>query len=227
MADGPRAVLFDCDGVIADSEPMHLRAFQEVLAPLGVTITPEEYLARYLGFDDREVVTEALRLHGRATDAKTIEALMTAKAARLRRVLEREARIYPGVVDFVRALVGLPLAVVSGALREEIEIILCHAGVGDAFRVIVAAEDVGAGKPDPEGFLRALAALGGAGHTIAAAECLVVEDSPAGLEAARRAGMRRLAVSNSYPAAELRDAADLVVPTLAGLTLERVRRLFG
>ncbi len=227
MANGPRAVLFDCDGVIADSEPLHLGAFQEVLAPLGITITPEEYGVHYLGFDDRGVFTEALRLHGRPGNRETIDALMATKAVRVRRVLATEARIYPGVVGFVRALAGLPLAVVSGALREEIELILCHAGVRDAFSVIVAAEDVQAGKPDPEGFLRALGALGGAARAIAPADCLVVEDSLAGLEAATRAGMRRLAVTNSHPAAELRGAADLVVPTLAGLTLARVRSLFA
>jgi beta-phosphoglucomutase len=201
--------------------------FQEVLAPLGITITHAEYVERYLGFDDRGVFTEALRLHGRPASPETIAALMTAKAVRFRSVLETEVRIYPGVVEFVRALVGVPLAVVSGALREEIEIILRRAGVRDAFSVIVAAEDVQAGKPDPDGFLRGLAALGGAARAIAPADCLVVEDSLAGLEAATRAGMRRLAVTNSYPAAELRVVADLVVPTLAGLTLAGVRPLFA
>jgi beta-phosphoglucomutase len=227
MADGPRAVLFDCDGVIADSEPLHLRAFQEVLAPLGITITPEEYVARYLGFDDRGVFIEVLRSHQRALDLETVAVLMARKAERFRRILEREARIYPGVATFVRSLAGLPLAVVSGALREEIELILTYAGIRDAFTAIVAAEDVRAGKPDPEGFLRALEALGGAERAIAPESCLVVEDSLAGLEAARRAGMRRLAVSNSYTAAQLRDAADLVVPTLEGLGAAHVRPIFA
>ena len=227
MAVGPRAVLFDCDGVIADSEPLHLRAFQEVLAPLEITITPEEYLARYLGLDDRGVFTEALRRHGKPHGRATVDALIATKAAGFRRVLEADARIYPGVTELVHAFAGLPLAVVSGALREEIEIILRHAGLRDAFAVIVAAEDVREGKPDPEGFLRALDALGRIGQTIAPAECLVIEDSLAGLEAATRAGMRRLSVTNSYPAAELRGLADLVLPTLAGLTVARVRALFS
>ncbi len=214
-------------GQIADSEPLHLRAFQDVLAPLGITITPAEYVDRYLGLDDRGVFVEALRAHGRTPDPATVASLMTTKAVGFRRVLERETRIYPGVVEFVRVVAALPLAVVSGALRDEIEIILRRAGVRDAFRVIVGAEDVAAGKPDPEGFLRALGELGRAGETVAAAECLVVEDSLAGLDAARRAGMRRLAVTNSYPAAELRPLADLVVPTLTGVTLADVRRLFA
>ncbi len=226
MTAGPHAVLFDCDGVIADSEPLHLRAFQRVLAPLGITITDAEYAGRYLGLDDRGVFEEALRLHGRAGDPTTIATLLATKAKDFRHVLESETRIYPGVVEFVRALAGVPLAVVSGALREEIEIILRQAGIRDAFAVIVGAEDVRAGKPDPEGFLRALGTLG-AGAAIDARACLVVEDSLAGLEAATRAHMRRLAVTNSYPAAELQPLADLVVPTLAGLTLARVQQLFA
>jgi HAD superfamily hydrolase (TIGR01509 family) len=226
MMSGPRAVLFDCDGIIADSEPLHLSAFQEVLAPLGITITPADYIARYLGFDDRGVFTEALRAHGRKPTAGEVAALIAEKARRFRAVLERETHIYPGVTALVRALAGVPLAVVSGALREEIEIILARAGIRDAFATVVAAEDVRVGKPDPEGFLRAFATLAAGLSDISPAQCLVIEDSIAGLEAARRAGMRCLAVTNSYPAAQLRDA-DLVVPTLEGITVGRLRQLFG
>jgi beta-phosphoglucomutase len=224
---GPRAILFDFDGVLADSEPLHLRAFQHVLASLGITLTPEAYVADYLGFDDRGVFTEALRAAGRPTSVADIEALMRRKAVGFRRILESEVRIYPGVTAFVSACAGLPLAVVSGALREEIDLVLQRAGIRTAFTTIVAAEDVAEGKPDPEGYLRGLAALRGAAGPIEAAECLVVEDSLAGLEAARRAGMRRLAVTNSYRSDELRHAADLVVSTLEGLTLASVRPLFS
>jgi HAD superfamily hydrolase (TIGR01509 family) len=224
---GPHAVLFDCDGVLADSEPSHLRAFQQVLAPLGIMLTPEAYVADYLGFDDRGVFTEALRAAGREASVADVEALMRRKAVGFRQILESEVRIYPGVAAFVSACAGLPLAVVSGALREEIEIILQRAGIRAAFTTIVAAEDVVEGKPNPEGNLRGLAALSAAAGPIEAAECLVVEDSLAGLEAARRAGMRRLAVTNSYGFDDLREASDLVVSTLEGLTLASVRPLFS
>ena len=218
-------MLFDCDGVIADSEPLHLRAFQEVLAPLGIGITPREYVDRYLGLDDRGVFTEALRAAGRAGDASTVATLMRAKAERFRRVLETDVPIYPGAVALVRTLAGVPLAVVSGALRDEIATILRRAGVADAFRAIVGAEDVERGKPDPEGFLRALDVLRADAPTLRAAECVVVEDSIAGLEAAMRAGMRRLAVTTSHPAAELAALADLVVPTLEHVTVAQLRAL--
>lgn len=225
MSAGPRAVIFDCDGVIADSEPLHLRVFQAVLAPRGITITRAEYVERYLGLDDRGVFTEVLRAHGGTRTADEIAALIAEKARRFRSVLEAEVRIYPGVTAFVRSLAGVPLAVASGALREEVELILARAGIREAFAVVVAAEDVAAGKPDPEGFLRALAALEGKAGAIAPDACLVVEDSTAGVEAAHRAGMRCLAVTNSYTAAQLAAAA-LVVPTLEGMTLERIRALF-
>ena len=225
MSAGPRAVIFDCDGVIADSEPLHLRVFRAVLAPRGIAISSAEYAERYLGLDDRGVFAEALRVHGSAPAAGEVGALVVEKARRFRSVLEAEVRIYPGVVAFVRSLTGVPLAVASGALRDEVELILSRAGIRDAFAAVVAAEDVTAGKPDPEGFLRALAALEREAGAIAPAACLVVEDSIAGVEAACRAGMRCLAVANSYPAAEL-TAADLVVLTLEGMTLERVRALF-
>lgn len=222
---GPHAVIFDCDGVIADTEPLHLRAFREVLAPLGITISDAEYGERYLGFDDRGVFTEVLAAHGRPPAPAEVARLIAEKARRFRGVLEAEARIYPGVVDFVRSLAEVPLAVASGALRAEVEIVLRRAGVRDAFTAIVAAEDVRAGKPDPEGFCVALGALRECADTIVPETCLVVEDSLAGVEAARRAGMRCLAVTNSYPAAAL-GAADLVVSSLEGVTLADLRALF-
>ncbi len=227
MPDGPRAVLFDCDGILADSEPLHLRAFQEVLAPLGIMLTQEVYVADYLGYDDRGVFTEALRVAGHAASAADIGALMRRKAIGFRRLLDDELRIYPGVATFVSRCAGLPLAVVSGALREEVEIILRRAGIRDAFTAIVAAEDVTEGKPDPEGYLHALGLLRESAGPLDAAECLVVEDSLAGLEAARRAGMRRLAITNSARAEDLHGAADLVLSTLEGVSLEQLRRLFA
>jgi HAD superfamily hydrolase (TIGR01509 family) len=222
----PRAVLFDCDGVIADSEPLHLRVFQEVLAPLGITIDAAEYAERYLGYDDRGVFDMALRRHGLDPTPALVAALGGEKAARFRRVLEADARIYPGVATLVRALAGVPLAVVSGALRQEVEIILGRAGVRDAFAVVVAAEDVTAGKPDPEGFRVGLAALRTAYGELAAADCLVIEDSIAGIAAARATGMRCLAVTTSYPAAALTEA-DRVVATLEGLTRGDLETVFA
>ncbi len=222
---GIAAVIFDCDGVLADTEPLHLAAFNRVLAPLGIFITEEEYSAEYLGFDDRDAFGHVLRRHGHMATSSAIERLVTAKAALFTAILEADCRIYDGVREFVRSLGDTPRAVASGARRDEVMIVLRAAGLSEAIRVVVAMEDVAAGKPDPEPFLTALAALNRdrGRTTILPAECLVVEDSVLGVEAARRAGMRCVAVTNSYPADRL-TVADLVVSSLDGLTLNDLRQ---
>jgi HAD superfamily hydrolase (TIGR01509 family) len=217
------AVILDCDGVLADTEPLHLAAFNRVLAPGGIVITPEEYVATYLGFDDRAAFRHVLARHGQRTAAETIERLVAEKARVFPAMLAADCRIYDGVRELVRSLGDLPCAVASGARREEVAIVLRVAGLADRIRVVVAMEDVAAGKPDPEPFLTALARLGAGGASVPAAECVVVEDSVVGVEGARRAGMRCVAVTNSHPANALA-AADLVVPSLVGLSLAELRR---
>ena len=138
-------------------------------------------------------------------------------------MLAQDCRVYDGVRELVRSLGAVPCAVASGARREEVAIVLAAAGLTDAVQVVVATEDVAAGKPDPEPFLTALARLDRGRGLLRPADCLVVEDSVLGIQAARRAGMRCLAVTTSHPAYALA-AADLAVPTLAGLTLAELRR---
>jgi len=151
---------------------------------------------------------------------------MATKAMHFLALVRDGVRIFPGVPTFVREAAGrVPLAIGSGALRREIELILAQAGLRAAFAVIVSAEEVTAGKPSPETFLTALARLGEGVPDLVAGECLVIEDSRAGIEAARRAGMRCLAVTNSYAVSEL-TGADLVVPSLEGVSWERLAALF-
>src|SRR5256885_1294082 len=160
MPRGPRALIFDFDGVIVDDEPLHLAAFQEALAAEGITLSREAYYARYLGFDDHDAVVEALREAGRPAPPERVRALMAAKADRFLGLVRAGTPIFPGVPTFVRAAAArVPLAVASGALRHEIELILAQAGLADCFAAIVSAEEVSAGKPSPEGFLRALERL--------------------------------------------------------------------
>ena len=226
MARGPRAIIFDFDGVIADSEPLHLAAFQQALEPEGIILTTEAYYADYLGYDDYDAIVAALREAGRPPTEESVERLMAAKAEHFLALVREGVRILPGVPAFIRqAATRLPLAVASGALRREIELILAYAGLREAFETIVSAEDVSEGKPAPESFLLALERLRERVPTLAPGDCLVIEDSRAGIEAARRAGMRCLAVTNSYPASEL-GAADVVVPSLEKVEWERVSALF-
>jgi HAD superfamily hydrolase (TIGR01509 family) len=223
-----KAIIFDCDGVIADSEPLHMATLQQVLAEEGITLTEEIYYREYLAFDDRNAFTRAFRDHARPLSREQLNELIARKAARLAPVMRTHLRIFPGVAEFIRSASAThPLAVASGALRHEIELILQHAGVRDCFRAVVSAEDVVRGKPDPEAFKKAYAALNERNATpIALQECLVIEDSLHGVEAGRLAGMRVLAVTNSYPREQLQ-AADVVIDSFAGLTPEEVEQRFA
>jgi beta-phosphoglucomutase-like phosphatase (HAD superfamily) len=154
----PRAVIFDCDGVLADTEPLHLDAFNQVLAPVGITITAAEYAREYLGLDDRAAFARALAGHGMPVATARTRELVAAKAALFAERLATGVRVYPGVVELVRSLAALPLAVASGARGDEVRAILRAAAITEHFSAIVACEDVAAGKPDPAPFRTALAA---------------------------------------------------------------------
>jgi beta-phosphoglucomutase len=224
---GPRAIIFDFDGVIADSEPLHLAAFQRVLAAEGITLTHDAYYARYLGYNDHDAIVAALDEAGIAAPPERVAALMAAKAADYLARARAGAALFPGVAEFVRATAErVPLAIASGALRHEIELVLGGAALEGAFAAIVSAEDVREGKPSPEGFLRAFDLLARRVSALTAAECLVIEDSTAGVEGARRAGMRCLAVTNSHAAREL-EGADLIVSSLEGVGWDRLTALFA
>jgi beta-phosphoglucomutase-like phosphatase (HAD superfamily) len=225
VSHGPRALIFDFDGVIADDEPLHLRAFQQTLAGEGITLSEADYYARYLGFDDHDAIVEALREWGRPVVDEKVDALMAAKAVHFLALVRDGTRIFPGVPAFVRdASLRVPLAIASGALRREIELILAQAGMSPAFTAIVSAEDVDEGKPNPAGFLLAADRLRERVPTLTPSDCLVFEDSHAGIQGAKRAGMKVVAVANSYPAAALE--ADLVVTTLEALSWDRLENLF-
>jgi HAD superfamily hydrolase (TIGR01509 family) len=215
-----QAIIFDFNGVIVDDEPLHLELFRRVLAEEGIALADEDYYEKYLGYDDRGCFIAALTDAGRgpsAADAALIEGLIARKAAYYRRAIDERCLLFPGVVEFVRrAAARFPLAIASGALRPEIELVLARGEIRDCFRAVIAAEDVSECKPHPEGYVKALAALNACSAQpapIQPGECLVIEDSIAGIEAAHRAGMRCLAVTNSYRVEELTEA-DWIVSSL-------------
>lgn len=221
-----KAIIFDFNGVIVDDEPLHLELFRKVLLEEGLFLSDEDYREKYLGYDDRACFIEVLCDNSRTPDAANdafIQELIDRKAEYYRQAIAERMLLFPGVVDLVRrSAAEFPLAIASGALRSEIEWVLQHGEIRDCFGVIVAAEDVSACKPDPEGYNKALELLQ---TSLSAAfqphECLVVEDSVAGVEAAKAAGMRCLAVTNSYSAEELK-AADKIVNSLAKVDLKAV-----
>jgi beta-phosphoglucomutase len=221
-----QAVIFDFNGIIVDDEPIHFRLFQKVLGEEGIVLTEEAYYARYLGFDDRGAFTTAFRESQRLLDDAELDELIARKAVYYQNAIRSQVTIFPGVVNLVAALAEhVPLAVASGALRHEIKTILATAGLLDRFRAIVSAEDVERGKPEPDIFLKALAALNHPSEEpLQPASCVVIEDSKEGIRGARRAGMKCLAVTNSHPA-ELLGEANVIVKRLEGVSLEFLNRL--
>lgn len=217
-----QAVIFDFDGVIVDSEPFHYRAFQEVLRPLGLGFTWEEYLATYIGFDDRDAFRAVHHLAGRPLDERELHGLIERKALVFPQVVAGSAVPYPGVVELIRELAAnVPLALCSGALRSDIEPILAQLGLNTAFSVMVTADDVHVSKPDPASYALSVARLQETFPlaAITPAHCLAIEDTPAGIASAIGAGVRVVAVTNSYPAEQL-TTATLVVDSLANLTYQ-------
>jgi HAD superfamily hydrolase (TIGR01509 family) len=221
------AVIFDFDGIIVDTEPLHYKAFQEVLVPLGYGYSWDEYLRHYIGFDDRDAFRASFRAAGREIAEPELHQLIDEKARAFQRAIAAGVESYPGVVELIRSLAGtIPLALCSGALPGDIRPILTQLGIAALFDVVVTAADVQASKPDPASYLLSLAQLTAAfpDHGIIAENCLAVEDTPAGIASASGAGLKTLAVTNSYPEESL-GGASRVVPSLVGIDLEGLRLL--
>jgi len=223
-----QAVIFDFDGVIADSEPLHFRAFQQALAEDGLELAPNEYYARYLGYDDVGMFQAFGEDHGLPMDSARVAALVSRKGVKLQAMLSAGSVLFPGAIDFVRAAASaVPIAIASGALRHEIQEVIEAAGVAHLFAAIVASGDTPQSKPSPDPYRLAFERLQDAtGAALDPRRCVAIEDSRWGLESARGAGLRCVGVTNSYPADEL-TGAELVVSSLQALTLDALDRLCG
>lgn len=214
-----QALVFDFDGVLADSEMLHLRVYRELLASSGVTITTEQYYERYLGSDDEGVFQQIALDYKLRLGDEEIEMLIAEKARRFEALVSSGGVMYPNAAACVRRLgAAWPLGIASGALRGEIELMLRGAGLSGDFRFIVAAGETDHGKPAPDPYTRA-AEL----HGMAPAVCVAIEDSHAGLDSARAAGMRTIAISNTYPRETLK--ADAVIGSLDEITVAFIRAL--
>ena len=215
------AVFFDFDGVIADSEPLHYRAYQRVLEPEGLGFSWTEYRDVYIGFDDRDAFREVFRRRRKPLGDARLRRLVECKGAAFREIAAATPpALYPGVQALIADLRRrAPLALCTGALPDDIVPILDLTGLAGAFDVVVTAADVQASKPDPACYRLALERLR-ARHPAAglvAAACVAVEDTPAGIAAASGAGLRVLAVATTHPAAALLGARR-VVGSLAELS---------
>ena len=218
------AIIFDFDGVIADTEPLHFAGFRQTLAEIGISLTKSDYYANYLGYDDRGCFIAALTTNQHPTDPSALTQLMQRKAHVYLELVKDHLVIFPGVREFVREAAAYPLAIASGALRHEIEVILEEAGLRKEFLHITSAEDVTRGKPDPQPFLQALNALNRQcpEQAITAESCLAIEDSIPGIRSAKTAGMKVLAVANTHTIQDLHEA-HAVVQSLSQIRLSELR----
>ena len=214
------AIIFDFDGVIADSERLHLRAFQDVLRPLGLDLPDEAYYADYLGYDDVGVFRKFAADRSLDWDQATRDRLLADKAARYDALVADGEMLFPGAAAFIReAAAVVPIAIASGALTHEIEEILTRAGLLHCFTAIVGADQTLRTKPSPDPYLEALHRLTARGHAISPSRTVAIEDSRWGLVSAATARLRVVAVATTYPATELTRHAELVVSGLDALTL--------
>ena len=234
-----RMIVFDFDGVIADTEKSHFEMFRQSLLDEGIELTWPEYCEKYLGYSDIECLGQVLADKGRQCDSVTIERIFQRKKVLFARFIERNSLIIPGVRRLLEELrsENIICSICSGALTEEIEFILDKERLRDFFAFIVSADDVSQSKPDPEGYRlcldrinatdedRSPANNANAGQMrVLAGQCVVIEDSIWGIHAAHAADMRCLAVGTSYPVEKLREA-EMVVNNLAQVNVALLRKI--
>jgi len=221
-----KAVIFDFDGVITDSEVLHFRAFNAVLKQYAVELTTQEYYKSYLGFSDVDCFKFLIRQERLRIEEDEIPELVKRKTVIFEDLAKNEGKLIEGVRDFLAVLAAndIPMGICSGALLPEIEMTLEDAGLRGHFQAIVSAEQVKKGKPHPEGFMLTLQRLNtNLSEAILPGQCVVIEDSNWGLQAAKAAGMHTVGVTNSYGADQL--DAETIVGNLAELSLRDLQNL--
>ena len=224
-----RAIIFDFNGVILNDEPLHYASMKESVAAFGIVLTREAYWAKYLPLDDGNCLESILQDFSIRLSEEKKRGVLALKAKLYRDLIKDSCPLFPGAVHFIKTAAQLyPLAIASGARRQEIDSVLDAAGLRSCFQSILAAEDFEKGKPHPESYLQALECLNSdiaVSSPIRPGECLVIEDSVDGVRGARSAGMVCLAVSNTYPARELKEA-NKVISSLENLQPNALRGLF-
>jgi phosphoglycolate phosphatase/beta-phosphoglucomutase len=227
-----QAIFFDFNGVIINDERLQMAAYQQVLRGHGIELTEAQYFSA-LGMDDRTFVRVALERAGRLS-VETTQAVLQAKSLVHRKMIEDELPLFPGVVTFLKASARhYALGLVSMAGADEISYVFDRARLRKLFSVIVSADDVQVCKPAPDCYRRGLEKLNEKRLEarllpVLPRECLVIEDSPPGIESGRAAGMHTLGVTNTVTEAELRAVgAEVVTASLADWNVDAVRHVFG
>jgi beta-phosphoglucomutase len=228
-----RAIFFDFNGVIIDDERLQMAAYQDVLREHSIDLTEANYFSA-LGMDDKTFVRAAFARANKTLTDEVLGSVLSGKVVRHRKLIENELPLFPGVVTFLKAASrSYQLGVVSMASLNEIDYALGRAKLRSLFTVVVSAEDVSVCKPAPDCYRMAIEKLNGNRRgerqvSLTSRECLVVEDSPPGIESAKHAGMRTVGVTNTVDEAALRAAgADVVTPSLADWNVDAVRHVFS
>lgn len=223
-----KAIVFDFDGVVVDSEPVHYRAFMEVGKGFGVAFDYPHYLERYVGYDDRDAFRTMLTVAGMPTDDGHVAELCQQKQIVFKNLVSQGAAAIPGAVELIDEAHGqIPIAISSGATTLDIELMLASLGRRDRFEVIVSADHVSRSKPDPATYRMAVEQLAAKHPTLELIpqQCLAIEDTAAGIRSARDAGLMTLGIATTGPASSLTHA-HRVEPGLQGVTLDKLREWF-
>jgi beta-phosphoglucomutase len=221
-----RAVVFDFDGVIANSEPLHFRAYKDVLAARGVALTERAYYERYLGYDDVGAFRAIAEDAGLPMSDEDLSDLVARKAIRMEALEHESSVLFPGARHAIERLSARwPTAIASGALKAEIGRVLDRESLRHFFPIVVSAEDTPASKPDPAPYRRVVELLSSMVPGLRTSECVTIEDSKWGLMSAKSAGLHTIGVTHTYPEGELSDAADIVIERLDQLTPDLIDRL--
>lgn len=227
-----KAVLFDFNGIIINDEPIHQKLIEQILINENLRPLPGEYRKVCLGRSDRACLTKLLEIRGRVVTESYLSNLIKQKAEAYKQQISlTELQLYPGLHDFISKLqtAQIKMAVVSGALRTEIEFVLNRIGLTGCFTTIVAGDDLRKSKPEPDGYLLAVQRLNALDpeFNLQPWECLAIEDTPAGIQAAKSAGIPVVGVANTYPMHMLQRQANLAVDYFADIELERLQQTYS
>ena len=224
-----KAIIFDFDGVVVDSEPVHYKAFMELGKDFGVSFDYEHYLRHYVGYDDRDAIRAMLIEGGLPADEARIKELRDQKQVVFEKLVLQGAAAIPGAVELIdEAHDQIPIAIASGATTLDIHLMLDSIQRRDRFEIIVSADHVTRSKPDPTTYRKAYEQLADKHpeHNLTPDECLAIEDTAAGIESARGAGLLTLGIATTGPASLL-SKAHRAEAGLEGVTLETLRQWFG
>ncbi|MFY7806718.1 MAG: HAD family hydrolase [Limnoraphis robusta] len=227
-----KAILFDFNGIIINDEPLHERLIEQLLIEENLRAKPDEFRQYCLGRTDRACLRDLLTSRGRVVTDEYLERLIHRKTQAYCQQMEaiEELPIYAGVQEFVLKIhaAELKMAVVSGAVRSEIELILNRVNIAEYFSVIVAGDDISTSKPDPEGYLLAVERLNQKYPelNLHPSECLAIEDTFAGIKAAQQAKIAVVGVAHTYPLHMLQRLANWSVDCFSDLELERIQQSY-